>query len=135
MRAAQTGADADDILAVADRAIAVWSCVDVALAPIIGRRGVAALYRRSLQLTSAGHSCLSALLVGERLPGDYASLQGVLAGQPAAAATAAHDALLRTFHDLLVKLIGSSLTDQLLQSVPGLSPGAPSSGATAEQDT
>lgn len=111
---AEGGADAAQI---ADLSVSTWREVDAALSPIIGQRGVAALYKRSLYLTRAEHPCLSAVYEGELGPGEFAGLRTALSGQSSAGATAANGALLRAFHDLLANLIGASLTGQLLRSV------------------
>ena len=45
---------------IADTVVAVWRRVDAALLPIVGQRGVAALYKRSLHLANAAHPWLGA---------------------------------------------------------------------------
>ena len=87
------------------------------LAPVIGARGVDALFSRSLHVTSktfpwlamAGNDGNSAALL--------ASLKVRLAGQETAAAAEASDALLVNFTELLATLIGESLTERLLAPV------------------
>lgn len=115
---------------VADTAIAIWGQVDTALSSIIGQRGVAALYKRSLFLTRAAHPCLMAAYEGAMAPGDFSALQTTLTRSTSADATAAASALLRTFHDLLSQLIGASLTERMI----GFVWHNPSSGQ-AVQDT
>jgi hypothetical protein len=105
----QTGATV-----IALSALATWTRIDDALSPIIGRRGVAGLYKRSLSLTRAAHPVLAAVFEGTLQLGDYTTLQNALAQQAAPIAMAASEALLQTFHDLLTKLIGPSLTERLL---------------------
>ena len=109
-------ADGSDPQGVADGAVAVWVAIDGALAPVIGARGNAALYKRSLHLARAQHPWLAAAYEGAVQPGDYSALRAALAQQTAANASQAHDALLRIFHDLLADLIGRSLTRRLLQA-------------------
>ncbi|MDB5870776.1 MAG: hypothetical protein JWQ07_218 [Ramlibacter sp.] len=109
--------DDADARQTADAAVAVWRAVDSALSPVIGQRGVAALYKRSLHLARADYPWLAAAYDGALQPGDFASLRLALSQQASRAATAAHDALLKTFHDLLSDLIGRSLTQRLLQAV------------------
>ena len=121
------GADASHI---ADTALSAWRRVDAALTPIVGVRGMAALFRRSLFLTRAAHSGLAAVHDQASEPDAFAGLRAALAQQTPAAASAAHDALLITFRDLLDKLIGAPLTERLLQPVSD----PPSSGPAA-QDT
>jgi hypothetical protein len=124
---AATGADARQI---ADAAIDVWSAIDAALAPVIGHRGSAALYRRSLHLARADYPWLAAANDGGAAPGDFAPLHAALLQQTGVHAAAAHDAILRIFHELLAELIGRSLTQRLLQAAWD-SP----SGGHADQDT
>jgi len=85
--------------------------IDAALAPVIGARGVAALYRRSAHLACPAHGWLS----GARE--DPTALVQVLAKRSDAEAEAGADAFLRSFHELLVTLIGSALTERLLYAV------------------
>ena len=100
---------------VAQSALGTWRRIDDALSPIIGRRGVAGLYKRSLSLTRRAHPPLTEVFEGLLTPGDYTALQHTLAQQSGPVALAASVALLQTFNDLLIKLIGLSLTDRLLR--------------------
>jgi hypothetical protein len=110
-------ADGADALRIADSAVEVWRELDAALSPIIGRRGVAALFKRSLLLTAPAHpSLVSAHWVVET-EGDFDSLRTTLKQQSVATAIAINGALLQQFIDLLTALIGESLTERLLQSV------------------
>jgi hypothetical protein len=120
------GADPQDI---ADAAVAVWTAIDGALSPVIGARGNAALYKRSLHLARAQHPWLAAAYVGAVQPGDYSALRAALAQQTATNALQGHEALLTTFHDLLADLIGRSLTRRLLQAA-----WSPNSYGNAVQD-
>ena len=121
------GADARKI---ADAAIAAWTAIDGALAPIVGPRGIAALYRRSVHLAVADHPWLAVAYEGALQPGDFNSLRAALSQQTAQNAAAAHDAMLKTFQDLLDNLIGRSLTQRLLQSVQD----QPSSGDAVQDN-
>lgn len=90
------------------------------LTPIIGQPGVAALYKRSLHLAKARFAWLpephsSALDALDAL--DLMPLSTVLAQRSVAEAAAAGARLLQDFDDLLVTLIGPSLTRRLLRSV------------------
>jgi len=114
---------------IADAAVAVWTAIDGALSPVIGARGNAALYKRSLHLARARHPWLAAAYEGAVQPGDYGALRAALAQQAAPDAAHAHEELLRTFHDLLAELIGRSLTERLLQAA-----WAPHSYGNAVQD-
>lgn len=111
---AAEGANAERI---AGLAVSTWRDIHAALSPIIGRQGVSALYGRSLHLTHAAHPCLTVVHESALRPGEFDGLQTALSGQAGPTAAAAHDALLQTFHDLLIRLIGGSLTERLLRSV------------------
>ena len=110
---------------IADSAVEAWTAIDGALSPIVGARGVAALYKRSVHLAVPEHPWLAPAYEGALQPGNYASLRAALSRQTGANAAAAHDAILQTFQDLLNNLIGQSLSQRLLltarshlQSVP-----------------
>ncbi|TVR67501.1 MAG: hypothetical protein EA420_00450 [Candidatus Competibacteraceae bacterium] len=87
------------------------------LAPVIGVRGVDALFGRSLHVTSktfpwlamAGNDGSSAALL--------TGLKVRLAGQEPAAVAEASAVLLGNFTELLTTLIGASLTERLLAPV------------------
>lgn len=119
-----------DSQGLADGVLAVWAEVEDALHPIIGRRGVAALYNRSLMVTVASYPWLGG--AGENLLADRdpARLRNALAGQTVSEAAAGALALFQAFRELLASLVGASLTDRLLQPV-----WAPSSGDPPAQDT
>lgn len=108
------GADAAQIAAAV---FAIWEEVDDALTPIIGPRGVAALYYRSLHLTGAIHPWLADQQDLVKAAVNPAALKSVLSQQDSAAAAAAGSAFFQTFHELLASLIGASLTKRLLSSV------------------
>jgi hypothetical protein len=114
---------------IADASVAVWIAVDAALAPVIGARGSAALYKRCLHLTRVSHPLLSGAYIAASPPGDYSALAAVLSQQTPSDAAAAHDAMLQTFTDLLADLIGRSLTRRLLQAA-----WSPNSYGNAVQD-
>ena len=117
------GADAEE---VADAIAAVWQEIDQALHPIIGHRGVAALYSRSLNLTAVTYPWLAIDQPAVPAAIDPSGLRSALVQQTAAGAAAGGNALFHTFHDLLASLVGTSLTDRLLRSVwTHSSPGSP----------
>ena len=112
-----------DTSQVTDAVVALWLQIDQALHPILGHRGVAALFNRSVKHTAArfpwlGQDPQDALAVV-----DPSVLKAALLLQTAAEATAGVDSLLQSLRDLLTSLVGSSLTDQLLRSVWAHSPG------------
>lgn len=106
-----------DVGKIADAAVEAWVAIDGALSPIVGPRGIAALYKRSVHLAVADHPWLAPAYEGALQPGDFASLRAALSQQTAENAAAAHDALMKTFQDLLNNLIGRSLTQRLLHAV------------------
>jgi hypothetical protein len=112
-----------DAVQIADASVAVWQAIDRALNPVIGPKGVAALYNRSLTLTIDRHAWLGGISRDALAAMDLAALQAALAQQPAAEAVAASAALFRAFRDLLASLVGAALTDRLLGAVWAHSPG------------
>jgi hypothetical protein len=109
---------------VADAVVALWREIDQALHPIIGHRGVAALYERSLRLTAAAYPWLALEQRGMPAAVDAAALHAALVQQAGAQAAAGGNALFHSFHQLLASLVGASLTERLLRSVWDHSPGA-----------
>lgn len=122
------GADAD-VGQVVDTILAVWQEIDLALAPIVGHRGVAALYNCSLKLAAVAHLWLAGASSGMLAAFDPPALKAALVQQTAAQAAAGGNALFETFRDLLASLVGAALTERLLRSV-----WTPSSGAAPAQD-
>ncbi len=103
----------DNARMVADAAVARWESMVDALTPVLGQRGVAALYRRTLIVAGRDHPCL--LLAHEDTePVRFEQLRKILFQQPADQAAAATDASVETFHELLNSLIGIPLTQRLL---------------------
>ncbi len=109
-------------LRVADAAVTAWRELDAALSPIIGQRGVAALYQRSLYLTRIDYPWLAGVHQATVRAGEFAPLHTVLSQQTSATAAGACSALLATFRDLLTRLIGASLTEGLLPPIPPAPP-------------
>lgn len=92
-----------------------WCRMTARVAPIIGAKGVHALYVRSLQLSSAAYPCLAAVEIGpDDMP--FAYLEAQLAACSSHEAIAAANTLFINFIDLLATLIGESLAEQLLQA-------------------
>jgi hypothetical protein len=109
---------------VADMVAVVWREIDQALHPIIGHRGVLALYNRSLKQASTLYPWLAVGHAGALAAVDPSALRAALAQQAPAEAVAGGTLLLQTFRDLLRSLIGDSLTDRLLGSIWGPAPEA-----------
>jgi hypothetical protein len=114
---ATLSAQGGDSSRIADRTIAALHAIDGALSPIISERGVAALYRRCLFLTRHGRPWLDAAYAADHPLGDYSGLRVALSGRSNSEALNGANALLNTFHGLLVSLIGSPLTERLLRSI------------------
>lgn len=98
--------------------MALCAEIGAALTPIIGSRGVAALYKRSLFLTSREHPALldlqENLLITEM---DLAPLMVVMTPLSDAEAHLVGGALLIAFYELISSLVGPSLTERLLRSL------------------
>lgn len=121
-RQAHSGAGATEI---ADAVVAAWRRVDNALRPIVGQRGVASLYKRSLHLANAAYPWLGAPADGVPAEMDLEALRSKLAEQDSAMAAAAGGDLFQMFHELLIILVGPSLTERLLRPVWADSPSGP----------
>ena len=113
---------------VATTVVAMWRDVERQMTPIIGPRGIAALYGRSLYLTKRDFPWIGR--PSDDLPEtlDLTALHGALAAQGSALAAQGGTSLLHTFHALLESMVGSALTERLLHDV--LLP--PSSGDAAQ---
>jgi hypothetical protein len=103
---------------VANTVAAALRDIDEVLAPVIGQRGVAALYRRTIHLSGraypwllTGHSTDASAQV------DITALNAGLARQTAVDAVAAGAEVLLRLHELLASLIGTSLAERLLLRV------------------
>ncbi len=108
--------DTSDIAKIANAVVATLQDMNAALAPVIGERGVVALFRRSFIVCSKN----------PRLAGMYDSLlpamtlaefKIVLLKQSAVNALYLGECLLTSLYQLLTTLIGPSLTAKLLRSV------------------
>jgi hypothetical protein len=114
---ARLAANGADSRLIADTAVATWRAVHAELSPIIGQRGVAALFKRSVSLTVPAYDWLDAVRDGTVQPGDFTILHAAMSQQSTSNGVAANGALLQKFVDLLTKLIGESLTARLLRPV------------------
>ena len=113
-RAVSRGASSQEVAEVVARA---FQGIGRMLEPIIGRRGMAALYRRSVHLAGPICAQISAASEVGSMAMDLAVLEAELAKQTAADAATAGTALLHVFYVLLTSLIGPSLTERLLRSI------------------
>lgn len=121
------GADATEIPAAM---VAVWRDVDAALRPIIGQRGVLALFQRCLDLTAVAHPWLAAGNQATATELDPTTLEPLFSNQAAATAMVCGNRMLLALQQILGSLIGTSLTGRLLQAV-----WAPSIGQPPKQDS
>jgi hypothetical protein len=113
--AASAGASSEEVAATV---VATLRGIDQALTPIVARRGMAALYERSLHRTRVTYPWLP--IAGEEPAGreaDLAALAAALTQALPAEACAAGIQLLESLRALLSTLIGESLTERLLRPV------------------
>ncbi|HEY0661166.1 MAG TPA: hypothetical protein VGD21_07605 [Lysobacter sp.] len=115
---------------VADTVVSTWQDIDTVLSPIIGQRGVAMLYKRSLYLIGPAHPWLAGMHESVQATVDLEALKSAFAQQNSTNAAAAGGAFLQTFYELLTSLVGPSLTERLLRPV-----WAPFSSGPPAQDT
>ncbi|MEY4562156.1 MAG: hypothetical protein RLZZ618_1433 [Pseudomonadota bacterium] len=101
---------------IAAALVAIWREIDTALTPILGQRGVAALFGRSLHLAAVSHGWFADARSTLPITMDFDALLAATARQTPAEAMAGGAQLLQTFHGLLATLVGGSLTDRLLRS-------------------
>ncbi|KIQ97559.1 hypothetical protein TI01_0834 [Lysobacter sp. A03] len=93
--------------------------INDAMSPTLGARSVLLLIRRSLYLTPSLRPILARTpaTAGMDAEAHFDALHDVLAHQSHADALTVGEALLQTFYDLIVTLVGLSLTERLLRSV------------------
>jgi len=115
---------------IADAACVIWHDINTALSPVIGQHGVVALIKRSLHLQCIHYPTLKVIHGSKVFPEKFSALHALLIKETSTNAVLVNSALLDTFYELLINLVGASLTHQLLHSV--FAP--PSNGAPA-QDT
>lgn len=105
---------------IAASVVSIWHQIEQALTPILGTRGVAALFKRALFLSMDRFPWLDEAFAAIEASSGRSALDifGVVLGrQSAASAAAGGGAFLFTFHDVLVSMIGPTLTERLLQPV------------------
>lgn len=124
----RVAADVDDAGA-ARAVVAVWRDVDLALRPVVGPRGVVALFNRSAHLAAAAHPWLGLAGQDPASPLDLGALQALLLAHGANQALPAGNRLLDELHGLLEHLIGRVLTERLLRTAWGPPGSAPMQSA------
>lgn len=102
---------------IASCVVALCAEIGAALTPIIGPRGVSALYKRSLFLTAQAHPALLGLQENVQAEMDLSPLMTALTPLSDAEATLVGGALLIAFYELISSLVGPSLTERLLRSL------------------
>ena len=112
----QFAADGADIAKVTAAITSAWQEIEAALAPVIGHRGVAALFERSLYLTHTRHSWLAAVPENAEARMDLSALAAVLSKQEGGTAASGGGAHLEALYELLGSLIGPSLAERLLRA-------------------
>lgn len=100
----------------ADEVEATWRTIAAALSPILGPRGVVAIYDHSARLAGQRHPWLCARPTSSVSAIDFESLRFLVAqqGDGAVAGTAA---LLQAFREVLGSLLGTALAERLLSGV------------------
>jgi hypothetical protein len=104
-----------DSKATANATAATWRLLAAQLAPVVGARGLEVLFDRALRMTSATFPWLA--VSGGNGAGLLPGVMEVLACQRPAEAAEASYTLFLTFTELLMTLIGESLTTRLLAPV------------------
>jgi len=112
--AVSAGASSEEVAALVTTTLVR---IDLALSPIVGQRGMAALYKRSLHISRPMHPWLPTAAEAAEAEMDLADLTAALATRTSADAAAAGAQLLKSFRALLTTLIGESLTERLLRPV------------------
>ncbi|MDP2006811.1 MAG: hypothetical protein Q8K45_14130 [Rubrivivax sp.] len=116
----RVGAAVDAAAAV----VAVCRDAEKALRPIIGTRGVVALFNRSAHLAAAAHPWLAMAAQDPAAPLDLDALRALFLAHGTPQALAAGRQLFDELHRLLEQLIGQDLTERLMRTAWG-PPGAP----------
>ncbi|WP_253254265.1 hypothetical protein [Xanthomonas arboricola] len=116
-RQVAAGAEASTI---ASTVVAMLQQIEKVLTPILGQRGVAALFWRALFLTKDDFPWLDEAFVAAEASDDRNAVETagvVLSRQSTEVAAAGGAAFVHTFHEVLVSMIGPTLTERLLRSV------------------
>ena len=125
--AVSAGASSEDVATLVAAAV---RGIDQALTPVLGSRGVAALYKRSLHLSRPKQPWLPAPAEGDESSLELASLTVVLATRTSAEAASAGAVVIDRFCALLASLIGESLTERLLRPIRATYSSGPSAQDT-----
>ena len=102
------GEDAD-AATIATFAVSIWHEIEAALAPIFEESDVAAIYRRTLDLTAGLHPSLADAHECARSTGKFAGLAAALIEHEPEYGRAILASLLDTFHGLLSGIFGGTM--------------------------
>ena len=105
-----------DAASTADTIVAVWTGIDSVMRLVIGKGGFNSLFLRSMAITELSYPWL-AVSQDARSEVDLQALHVLLLKQDTISLTAASDALMLNFLNMLVDMIGLSLTERLLRPV------------------
>jgi len=108
---------------VVETTLSLWSRLAPELTAVVGAGGFMSLYSRSVKVTGGRYSWLLSEIAKPNYADGLSELRARLGHQTPAQAHLASEDLLNVFFDLLVSLIGESLTSQILDSA--WSPPAP----------
>lgn len=108
-----------DAAGAAAAVVAVWRDAERALRPVIGTRGVVALFNRSAHVAASAYPWLALARQDPAAPLDLNALQALFLAHGAPQALAAGNHLLDQLHRLLEHLVGHPLTEQLLRAAWG----------------
>ncbi len=128
---AQRAGDPPEARAVVEATLSTWHDIASRLAPVIGRRGVEVLFRRSLHLTSDTFPLPVSIGEDETSASLVANFRSRLASREQHAAAEAGYTVLVTFTDLLATRSGDALTERLLSPVWAPPPAQSKKEATA----
>ncbi|MCP8688246.1 hypothetical protein [Marinobacterium sedimentorum] len=102
---------------IAAALVTLWREIDIVLNPIMGKRGVAALYQRSLYLAAQTYPWLASPHQGVQTSIDFTHFKSLLIHQQPDDLIQGGSVIFKNLHELLVSLVGPSLTERLLRSV------------------
>jgi hypothetical protein len=111
---AQLAAEGADVARLASAIVSCWQKIESALAPVIGKRGLFALYERSLHTAQAAYPWLMPVSENVESAMDLTALKTALLKQDSISAAAGGGAHLQALYELLGSLISLSLTQRLL---------------------
>ena len=106
-----------DPTCTADKIVAAWEAIDSVMRRIIGKGGFNALFLQSVEVTGQSYPWILTLSQDGQANVDLKALRVLLLKQDTTDFAVASDALLSSFLNKLVNLIGLSLTKRLLRPV------------------